>query len=70
MRHRAGSNIANAQLAKILFVSLADYRGEDPPTNLKSLTGGNIVGLAKDGKGRLWFTDYDKHLVQGPLSIN
>jgi hypothetical protein len=63
-------HIAIASGKKILFVSRADYRGEDPPTNLKSLTGGNIVGLAIDGKGRLWFADYDKHLVQGPVSIN
>ena len=63
-------HIVIASGKKILFISRSDYRGEDPPTNLRSLTGGQIVGLAIDGTGRLWFADYDKHLVQGPLSIN
>lgn len=63
-------HIAIASGKKILFVSRTGYRGEDPPINLRSLTGGTIVGLAIDGTGRLWFADYDKHLVQGPLSIN
>lgn len=63
-------HIAIASGKKILFISRTDYRGEDPPTNLKSLTGGHIVGLTIDGTGRLWFADYDRRLVQGPLSIN
>jgi hypothetical protein len=63
-------HIAIASGKKILFISRTDYRGEDPPANLQSLTGGHIVGLAIDGAGRLWFADYDRHLVQGPLSIN
>jgi hypothetical protein len=55
---------------KLLVVSRANYRGESPPINLQSLTGGNISGVAIDGTGRLWYADLDNHLVQGPLSID
>jgi hypothetical protein len=50
-------HIAIASGKKILFLSRADFHGENPPTEIQTLTGGLVSGLAIDGSGRLWPLD-------------
>ena len=54
---------------KILFLARSDGRGENPPADLQTLTGGHIVGVAVDKDDRVWFADYEKRLVEGPLPL-
>ena len=55
---------------KVLSLARSDNRGENPPLSLQSLTGGYILGVVVDDGDRVWFADYDKDLVQGPLPLN
>jgi hypothetical protein len=54
---------------KVLFIGRVDNRREKPPAGLGSLTGGHIAGVVVDGDDELWFADYDKRLVEGPLPL-
>lgn len=54
---------------QVLFRARTDGRGESPPQDLRSLTGGHIVGVVVDSNDQLWFADYDKKLVQGPFNL-
>jgi hypothetical protein len=54
---------------KILFVSQSDNRRESSPPDLRTLTGGQIVGVAVDANGEIWFADHDKGLVKGPYFV-
>jgi hypothetical protein len=63
-------HILVASGTKVLSLSRADNREENPPLSLQSLTGGHIVGVAVDASDRAWFADWDKELVQGHLPLN
>jgi len=66
----AGPNhILMASGKKILMISRADNRGENPPSVLQSLTGGTIAGIAFDAAGNFWYADYDHGEVTGPLIL-
>ena len=54
----------------MLFLARSDGHGENPPAGLQVLTGGHIVGVAVDASDRLWFTDYDKKIVEGPFPLS
>lgn len=55
---------------KVLFLARSDNHGENPSSDLQSLTGGRIVGVAVDAADKLWFADYDNKLVEGPFSLD
>jgi Carboxypeptidase regulatory-like domain len=54
---------------KILLISRSTNQGENPPPVLQKLTGGAISGVAVDAQDRLWYSDVDKGIVTGPLSV-
>jgi hypothetical protein len=64
------SHILAASGTKILFLARSDNHGENPPPALQSLTGGHIVGVTVDVNDAVWFADYDKKLVEGPIPLN
>ncbi len=64
------NHILIASGTKVLFLSRADNRGENPPANLQTLTGGHIVGVAVDTTDGLWFADYDNKVVVGPFPVS
>jgi hypothetical protein len=53
---------------KVLYYSRSDNHGENPPSNLQSLPGGIITGLAIDSTDGVWLTDIDNGLIKGPYS--
>ncbi|MBZ5696648.1 MAG: hypothetical protein LAN36_14975 [Acidobacteriia bacterium] len=55
---------------KVLFYSRSDNLGENPPSNMQSLSGGQISGIAVDTTNSAWIADFDNGLIQGPFPRN
>jgi hypothetical protein len=54
-------------LDKSVMISRFDNHRENPPPPLHSLTGGVIAGVTFDAVGNLWYADFTKGSVSGPL---
>jgi hypothetical protein len=48
----------------------SDNRGENPPLDMQSLSGGLISGVAIDTTNSAWIADFDNGIVQGPFPLN
>jgi hypothetical protein len=64
------NHILLASGKKVLFYSRSHNYGENPPSNMQSLSGGLISGVAVDTTDSAWIADFDKGLIQGPFALN
>lgn len=55
---------------KVLFYARSDNRGENPPTGLQPLLGGELSGIAVDTTDSLWLADADRGVLKGPFPLN
>ena len=63
------SRILFASGKKVLFVDRVDNRGQNPPDNMRNLTGGLISGVAVDASDAAWIADFDNNLIKGPFPL-
>ena len=71
--HAIGMSPARILLAsgtKVLFYSRAGFQGENPPTSMKSLSGGIVSGVAVDASNSAWVADFDKGVIEGPIPLS
>jgi hypothetical protein len=64
------NHILLASGKKVLFYSRTDNHGENPPSNMQSLSDGLISGVAVDTTDSAWIADFDNGLIRGPFPRN